>query len=103
MVHMADRSHANISLSQDLQSLIEDNVAQSGYETASDYLRDLVRSDLKQRLRDQIDGELEKSVSEPLAFSQLPDFLPSDQTRNSCDCRLSRSEEPSAAAERDRP
>jgi antitoxin ParD1/3/4 len=48
----------NISLPQSLKDFVENQVQQHGYSTPSEYVRELLRQDLKRRAEDQLEAML---------------------------------------------
>jgi antitoxin ParD1/3/4 len=48
----------NISLPQSLKDYVENQVSAGGYSTPSEYLRELVRQDQKQRAEDKLEALL---------------------------------------------
>jgi len=59
---MTDRASMNISLPESMRTWIEEVVAKSGYGTASEYFRDLVRQDQARRARAEIEARLLESL-----------------------------------------
>ncbi len=59
----------NISLPENLRAWVEAQVAQGGYATASEYLRQLLREEQKRQLRAEIDTKLLAALDsgEPLS------------------------------------
>jgi antitoxin ParD1/3/4 len=58
VVGMAVQTSMNVSLPQNLRHWVEDQVANQGYGTASEYFRELVREDQKRRAREELDRKL---------------------------------------------
>jgi len=56
----------NISLPESLKTFVEEQVAQGGYGTTSEYVRELIRKDLdRRRLRDLLLEGAASAPSEP--------------------------------------
>ncbi len=62
----------NISLPQSLKDYVEDRVSVGGYSTPSEYLRELLRQDQKQRSEDR----LETLLIEGLESGELIEITP---------------------------
>ncbi len=78
-------SNVNISLPDALQSYVDQQVAERGFETCSEYIRDLIRKDQdRQQLRELV---IEGATSPPAVvaddkfFDQLYQRLDEDQHR----------------------
>lgn len=52
------RSSLNISLPATMKAWVERQVADGGYATPSEYIRELLREEQKRKLRDEIDRKL---------------------------------------------
>jgi antitoxin ParD1/3/4 len=57
------RTTMNISLTEPLKKWIEKQVAQRGFSTASEYVRDVLRREQVAELRGQVDGLLIAALS----------------------------------------
>lgn len=55
---MAKRTTMNISLPAAARKWVADRVSDGQYASASEYVRELVRQDREQRLRDNVDAKL---------------------------------------------
>ena len=55
----------NISLPESLRQFVEQQVASRGYNSTSEYLRDLVRDDLKRLAKDDLERQLLDAMREP--------------------------------------
>ena len=55
----------NISLPEPMRSYIEDQVSAGGYGTASEYLRELIRQDQKQKAEAHLEELLLAGLSSP--------------------------------------
>ena len=51
-------STLNISLPESMRAYIEEKVAEGGYSTASEYIRELVRADQKRAAQDKLEALL---------------------------------------------
>lgn len=60
----------NISMPDELRAFIESRVNTGEYQSASDYLRDLIRHDREATEQLLLDG-LESGISKPLNMSEL--------------------------------
>lgn len=60
----------NISMPDELRAFIESRVNAGEYQSASDYLRDLIRHDREATEQLLLDG-LESGISKPLNMSEL--------------------------------
>jgi antitoxin ParD1/3/4 len=56
------RSSMNISLPEGMKAWVEEQVANRGYATPSEYIRELLREDQKRKVRDEIDQKLVKAL-----------------------------------------
>ena len=48
----------NISLPESMRAFIDEQIAQGGYSTASEYIRDLIRQAQKQAAKEKLDNML---------------------------------------------
>lgn len=48
----------NISLPESMRTFIDEQIAQGGYSTASEYIRDLIRQAQKQAAKEKLDNML---------------------------------------------
>jgi antitoxin ParD1/3/4 len=55
---MSTQTSMNISLPESLRDWVEEQVANEGYGTASEYIRALVRDDQKRKSREALDRKL---------------------------------------------
>lgn len=55
----------NISLPESLRDYVEQQVASGGYGTASEYLRELIRQDQKQKAQERLEEMLLKGLESP--------------------------------------
>ena len=56
------RTNMNISLPQPLKRWVEQQVKKNGYSTASEYVRDVLRRQQQETLRERIDAQLLKGL-----------------------------------------
>lgn len=59
---MESRAAINVSLPESMREWIEDVVAKNGYGTVSEYIRELVRQDQKQRAKATLEAKLLDSL-----------------------------------------
>ena len=64
----------NISLPDPLKDYIEERVLQGGYSTTSEYFRDLVREDQKQKAQQRLETLLLEGLDSPAAPMTLQDW-----------------------------
>ncbi len=62
----------NISLSEDIRSFIEQQVAAGRYHTPSDYLEALILADRREREQEHLEEQLLKGLQSPAA-QMMPD------------------------------
>ena len=55
---MSPMTTLNISLPDSMRTFIDDQIAQGGYSTASEYIRDLIRQAQKQAAQEKLDSLL---------------------------------------------
>jgi antitoxin ParD1/3/4 len=71
-------STMNISLPEALKSFVDEQVAERGYATSSEYVRELIRRELdREKLRALIDGGAASPLTEPMNdadFDELRDL-----------------------------
>ena len=53
----------NVSLPKALKDYVEDQTAEEGYSTPSEYIRELIRHDRKRRVRERIEEALLEGLS----------------------------------------
>ena len=62
----------NVSLPDNLHKFLEERVAEGGYPTASDYLRDLVQEDQRRKAQDSLDALLREGLGSGPATPMMP-------------------------------
>jgi antitoxin ParD1/3/4 len=67
-----DRHLDNISLPENLKSYVKERVADGGYSTPSNFVRDLIRADMRRRGRER----LEHMLLEGLALGEPEEVTP---------------------------
>jgi antitoxin ParD1/3/4 len=55
----------NISLPDSMRAFVEERVTEGGYSTASEYLRELIRADLKRRAEERLEALLLEALDSP--------------------------------------
>jgi len=68
----------NVSLPTDLRSFVEEKLARDCYSSASEYVRELIRGDLKREAREKVDQflleALESGPAEPVTKKEWQDI-----------------------------
>jgi antitoxin ParD1/3/4 len=64
----------NISLPQSLKDYVEDQVSTRGYSTPSEYLRELLRLDQKQRAEEKLEALLLEGLNSGSPIEITPDY-----------------------------
>ena len=59
---MASQTSMNISLPESLRDWVQERVANEGYGTASEYLRELIREDQKRKAHEELDRKLLEAI-----------------------------------------
>jgi|GEM_PF-235451 len=72
-VDMPTQTSMNISLPSSLRDWVEDRVANEGYGTASEYIRDLVREDRKRKAIEIIDKKLMEAINSGEMIEMTPE------------------------------
>lgn len=67
-------SSLNISLPQSLKDYVEDQVATRGYSTPSEYLRELLRLDQKQRAEEKLEALLLEGLNSGDPIEITPEY-----------------------------
>lgn len=70
---MPTQTSMNISLPSSLRDWVEDRVANEGYGTASEYIRDLVREDRKRKAIEIIDKKLMEAINSGEMIEMTPE------------------------------
>ena len=71
----------NISLPQSLKDYVEDRVSVGGYSTPSEYLRELLRQDQKQRTEDKLETLLLEGLESGEPIEITPEFWENKRKR----------------------
>ena len=71
----------NISLPQSLKDYVEDRVSVGGYSTPSEYLRELLRQDQKQRTEDKLETLLLEGLESGEAIEITPEYWENKRKR----------------------
>lgn len=64
----------NISLPDSMRTFIEQKVAQGGYSTASEYIRQLVREDQKRATQERLEALLMEGIESGPSIEITPDY-----------------------------
>jgi len=62
---MKQHTSMNVSLPTDLRKFVEDKLARDRYSSASEYVRELIREDLKREARERVDQLLLEGLASP--------------------------------------
>lgn len=65
----------NISLPDPLKQFVDGQVAQGRYSSASEYVRELIRADEKQKAQEQLEALLLAGLNEPATALTEKDWL----------------------------
>ena len=60
---MKQHTSMNISLPTDLRELVDEKLERDRYSSASEYVRELIREDMKREARERVDAILMKSLA----------------------------------------
>jgi antitoxin ParD1/3/4 len=64
----------NISLPEEMRKFIDGQVAQGGYSTASEYIRELVRQEQKKAAREQLEKTLLEGLNSGPGVEATPEW-----------------------------
>ncbi len=64
----------NIALPESLKSFVQERVADGGYSSVSEYVRELIRADQKQRLEERIDSLLLEGLNSGAPIEVTPEY-----------------------------
>jgi antitoxin ParD1/3/4 len=67
------RASLNISLPPSMKQWVEQQVAESGYQTVSEFFRELLREEQQRRIRRQIDDNLHEALNSGPSSAMAPD------------------------------
>lgn len=70
----------NISLPESLKEYVEAQVSEGGYSTPSEYLRELLRRDQKQRAEEKLEQLLLESLQSGQPIAVTPEFWEQKRT-----------------------
>lgn len=78
-MHIVTMAQMNISIPEKLKTWVESRVADGDYASSSDYLRDLVRRDQRERealerLRAEIQAGFDSGISDKDPFEQIAEL-----------------------------
>lgn len=65
----------NVSLPDGLKDYVKERVAEGDYSTPSDFVRDLIRSDMQRRGRQKLERMLLEGLASGAAEAVTPDYL----------------------------
>ncbi|HWL93896.1 MAG TPA: type II toxin-antitoxin system ParD family antitoxin [Phycisphaerae bacterium] len=68
------RTTLNISLPEEMRTWVDEQIAQGGYGTISEFFRQLVREEQKRRIRDQIEAKLLANLESGEPIKVTPEF-----------------------------
>lgn len=63
----------NIALPETMKDFVQDQVRRGGYSSVSEYIRDLIRSDQRQKARDAIEAEVLKGLASGESTPMTPE------------------------------
>ena len=64
----------NIALPESLKTFVQERVADGGYSSVSEYIRELIRADQKNRLEERIDALLLEGLNSGAPIEVTPDY-----------------------------
>ena len=64
----------NIALPESLKTFVQERVADGGYSSVSEYVRELIRADQKNRLEERIDALLLEGLNSGAPIEVTPDY-----------------------------
>lgn len=64
----------NIALPESLKTFVQERVADGGYSSVSEYVRELIRADQKQRLEARIDALLLEGLKSGAPIEVTPEY-----------------------------
>jgi antitoxin ParD1/3/4 len=71
----------NISLPDSMRTFIEQQVSQSGYSTASEYIRQLVRADQKRAAQERLEALLLEGIESGPPIEATPEYWAEKKAR----------------------
>lgn len=72
---VGEMTNMNVSLPETLKEYVENQVAQGGYGTVSEYLRELIRADKKRKAEDHLEALLLEGLDSGDAIPYTPQLL----------------------------
>ncbi len=85
------RASLNISLPESLKAWIDQQIAQGGYGTVSEYFRQLLREEQKRQIREQIDAKLLAALDSGQPIPATPEFW--EERRQELETRIKKHKE----------
>jgi antitoxin ParD1/3/4 len=64
----------NIALPESMKSFVQERVAEGGYSSVSEYVRELIRADQKRRMEERIDSLLLEGLRSGEPIEVTPEF-----------------------------
>lgn len=64
----------NIALPEAMKQFVQERVAEGGYSSVSEYIRELIRSDQTRKAEERIDALLLEGLSSGAPISSTPDY-----------------------------
>lgn len=64
----------NIALPESLKTFVQERVADGGYSSVSEYVRELIRADQKQRQEERIDSLLLEGLNSGAPIEVTPEY-----------------------------
>lgn len=71
----------NVALPESLKSFVQERVADGGYSSVSEYIRELIRADQKHRLEERIDALLLEGLDSGAPIEVTPDYWESKKQK----------------------
>jgi antitoxin ParD1/3/4 len=71
---LAPMTSINISLPDTMRAYVEEQVVQGGYETMSEYFRDLVRQDRRRKAKEKLEAMLLEGLNSGDGVEVTPEF-----------------------------
>lgn len=64
----------NIALPESLKTFVQERVADGGYSSVSEYVRELIRTDQKRRLEERVDALLLEGLNSGPPIEATPEY-----------------------------
>jgi len=71
----------NIALPESLKTFVQERVADGGYSSVSEYVRELIRADQKQRMEERIDSLLLEGLNSGAPVEVTPEYWEAKKRR----------------------